>query len=307
MNEFINDAKIFFNLSIDKINLNMSNPDCINSIMNFALGLERLFKGLLYSINPIYIYTEDSFKKTAYLLYREKIIDNPPNFTEIDQNSKGDLLSFRESFNRSRYFSNFINTHSALFYRIGKFRDLIAHCELSKLNYEDIKAILNRDFAYAIKSISDELSLPILVEFDNPVKFDALYNLSLVIIEQEELVNKIETNFVAHRIIWEKKKDDADLLRKLNTKMHSFVGVLTASSYTEDFQCPCCMNQAIIRFESEPYIVENEIVGVDSILTELQCIYCDLHIQDYKELDHLKIEDEYWKTIANKTDITFLA
>lgn len=295
MNEYFKDSLVFIKQSSDKISPLISNEDTLISAFCFALGLERIFKGILFDINPTYILIGDSFKESAAVLYGDKILPGFKKEQEINFKPSGDLITFRKALSRVKLFSKTANKYNALLHKVSYFRDIIAHCELSKLDVEKLKEILNKDFISIIKSFSDELNIPELVDIIEKAKYPALLEISYNLLKIEELEQKIKSKLKHHLQIWESRKTNSVELQNAKDKTESIVDKHTKHYSYESFECPACKNNAIITLEYEPEIDENDDVVGHLFLTELRCYYCDLDISDYEELDFLELEQSFYE------------
>lgn len=295
MNEYYKDSIIFIKKASEKISPLISDEDLIITMLSFALGLERIFKGILFDINPIYVLIEDSFKGSAPILYKNKFLPSFKKNEEINLKASGDQITFRKALSRAKLFSQTANRYSGLFHRVSYSRDIIAHCELSKIEYVKDKEILNRDFITVLKSFRNELNIP---EFTNSIDSNSYFVLEEIsnnLIKAEEIEKKVNSKLENHLNIWETRKNNPDELQKAKDKTESIIDTYAKHYSYESFECPACKNTAIISLELETGIVEDEEVGGHLSLTELRCYYCDLNLSDYEELDYLELERSYYE------------
>ena len=69
MNDHKRDSNTFFKKAAMVIQEDMDDTAVVDAIVWVGVGIERLLKGILYDINPVYIYRSPVFKDTAKLLY----------------------------------------------------------------------------------------------------------------------------------------------------------------------------------------------------------------------------------------------
>jgi hypothetical protein len=73
-NEFIEDASFFFKKASELIvnRETLSKLDVVEGILFFSLGMERVLKGLLYNINPIYVHKSSIVKDYCQISNKTK-------------------------------------------------------------------------------------------------------------------------------------------------------------------------------------------------------------------------------------------
>ncbi len=75
-NEYLNDAIVFIQHVAKELSENMSYEDLLSLTLYFALGMERVLKGILFALNPIYVYKSQDFKNTITLFHKDRILDS---------------------------------------------------------------------------------------------------------------------------------------------------------------------------------------------------------------------------------------
>ena len=282
-NPYINDSLIFFETVSKGIKQNLTNSEIINLTMHFALGLERLLKGILYSINPVYILMSPEFKNSLPIYYKPKIIADATGTKEIAKVPNADVITFRNSLLRAQLLSKVTYDNKALLFTISNARDIIAHHELSNLDYTSLKIMLLRDYYPLMKAFSIELKIADQPFFHGKHIQLAKYSSKL----QDTIEKKIELRFEGIKARYTMLKtipgyiEDKDVLTsECLSKPNKFL-----------IKCPCCQNNALIYskpiFEFSQYEKFDMKIGYEII--KLKCFYCKLEIEDYKELDFLKI------------------
>ena len=93
MNDFYKDCQTLFkdiskNIATKAI---VSEMEVIQNTLYFALGIEKLLKGMLYEINPILILENSDFKNSFPLYYREKLIAENEKSKDINQEPNGEI------------------------------------------------------------------------------------------------------------------------------------------------------------------------------------------------------------------------
>ena len=74
---YLESFEIFKKLSKDIVDDNFSiSWEKKNATLWLAIGLEKLLKGILYSINPLYILKNPEFKNSIQVFYSDKVFNN---------------------------------------------------------------------------------------------------------------------------------------------------------------------------------------------------------------------------------------
>lgn len=282
-NPYIKDSLIFFETVSTGIKQNPSNSEIVNLTMHFAFGLERLLKGILYSLNPIYILMSPEFKNSLPVLYKSKIIAEATGTKEIADSPNEDVITFRNALLRAQLLSKTAYDNKSLLFTISNARDIIAHHELSKLDYSSLKTLLLRDYYPLMKSFASELTIKTPLIFHG--KHIQLAKLSSKL--QDSIEKQIELRFEAIRATFKMLESQPGYIED------KFF--LTKESFNNGNKfltnCPCCGYDALIYskpiFEFNQYEKADIKIGYE--ISKLKCFYCKLEIDDYKELDYLKI------------------
>ena len=98
MNNYLKDTQFFLKKASSIISRDIDEEQVIDATLFFALGIERLLKSILWSINPIYILKDQSFKNTAPILYKEELLTkNLSSNKEFSTNPDSDVLQQRNT------------------------------------------------------------------------------------------------------------------------------------------------------------------------------------------------------------------
>ena len=267
-------SKRIANNEIDK------NEDVIENTLLFAIGTEKLLKGLIYNINPLYIMEVPDYKYSVQCLYEDKMINK-----EGLQIPKAEVIALESSILRTSNFSEAVCEHKNTLMKLKNARDIIIHRLCNELNIEELKLLLQRDFYPMLKAIGDE----------NKLGCDKLFfnNLNTKLAEissklQTDIDKKIQIKIDGNLKKWQTlKKSKGQSEEKFKLKALA----LLESNNAFPCICPCCENYATVFtqpiFEFNVIMKQDIIIGTDTI--KLKCGYCDFEVTDYKELDHLKI------------------
>lgn len=298
MNEYFKDASTFLRKASDIINYSISDIDTITVILFFSFGLERIFKGILYEINPIYILQEQSFKDSAPILYNSKFVKASKQNKEINFRTKGDLINYRVGLSRVKVFSNTANKHSNLLYKISHIRDIVAHCELTRLDLIEIRSLLSKYFLTVIREFCNEMHNQELFELITSKKLSTLNSITLNAAKSNDLEKRIKEKLNKHLKIWLKRKSQTELIDSLKFRTESLIDTRAKNYYYSNYECPACQNNAILTFLYEKGFEEEygeQVPTVYHDLNSLRCYFCDLEIDDYEELDFIGVEQNYFE------------
>lgn len=283
MNNFFTDSHILFKDLSRKIvdKKIVSDMDFIHNTLILALGIEKLLKGILYDINPIFILENSDFKNAFAVYHKDKLIKVNEHTKDIHQEPNGDVIAFQNSVLRAALVSQTAFDYKNTLFKIKNARDIIVHHSFDKLDVAELKLFINRDFYLILKAFSDEFSWGELHCFDNLHSHLALLSSSL----QDDIDKKVKLKLEATRAKWKVTKG-----QNLSKNKRLTVELLQ-DEFAYPTICPSCENKAVVFtkpiFDFNPYLKQEIQVGLQTL--KLDCSFCTLKIDDYKELDFLKI------------------
>lgn len=282
MNSYFSDASIFTKTVAASLNKDMSAETVIFSSLHLALALERVFKGLLFELNPIYVYKNQSFKNTAPILFKDKLLPDRIESEDIAKKPDHDVLAFKASFWAAHAFSNTTRQYKNSLLAIGDHRDIIAHCPLSMFELEKANAMLLRDFYPILR----EYCLEAILEPELFFGGDTVKVAEISYPYQEDLEQRLRGKLEACILRWNteskiegyKEKCDEET-KKMKAKLKDYC----------EYECPACENPAILAYDVDydydPYEQESWPIGV--YVTALACCYCKLKVDESEYIDHL--------------------
>lgn len=288
-NEYLNDAAVFLNKTASAIKENMADEILIDCILFFALGMERILKGILYNLNPIYVYKTQDFKNTVFLLYKNSLLENYAQNKEISKTPDADVLSFKLSLLRAKSISETTEKHTSLLFSLSNSRDIIAHSTISYLDLEKAKILLLRDFFPLVSSYSKELGLPVNF-FIGKNEFELA---SISSNYQEFIEDKINIKLEYHKKRWDQLKNVPGFLEKMKNKIdHALQSQsVNRDSYFEVAPCPACDNDSLLTVEIDFDYSEGEVHPIGAFVSKLRCLFCKLKLEDYDEIDYLDLNN----------------
>lgn len=288
-NKYLKDASYFLIRAGGFIEPEMTKDDVIEALLFFALGTERILKGILFNLNPIYVYKTQDFKNTVPLLYIERLLPNYNQNKEISKSPDADVLTFKLSLMRAKSISVTSEKNTSMLFSLSNFRDIIVHNELSSLDIEKSKKLLLRDFYPLIRDFSTELDLPINY-FLGPREIKLA---SISSEHQESIEEKLNIKLDSHRKRWEQLKNVSGFAEKMKSKTGMAYQAFRErrDKFIEITECPACNNDALLTVEVDFDYSEGQVQPMGVFVSKLNCLFCKLTIEDYDEIDHLKLND----------------
>lgn len=253
----------------------------IQGALNFAIGVERLLKGILFDINPIYILTIPEFQNSLKIFYKNKIVVEEKNSEDIKKSPKSEVITFRNSLLRAAKVSPATQKNKNKLFELSHTRDILVHQELSILDLDKTRLLLQRDFYFICLDFIDELSLSKKAFFgkNEELLIDVSWSL------QEDIKNIIRIKLEDHRKNWSKVRGDAELIVSKN----AITDELLQNRYRHEIPCPAC-NQRAILFVEPDYLFDaqtGEMKDSGEFIRSISCEFCSLQIADAAELDEI--------------------
>jgi len=282
MNNYFEDSKLFFRNSAKVIKRDMEKGELINSTMSFALAIERVLKGILYDLNPLYILMKPEFKNSIAAIYGDKVINST---SEVSNSPDSDVITYRKSLLRAEVISDFAHKNKSLLYYLSECRDIIAHNELQLLDLERMSLMMKKDFFTISQQISDISGINIrslLSQQEN--------RLSQISAElQDSVPEKVNIILSNHKNKWAiLKKTDGYIEDKDNIYQQI---ISTPNKFS--CECPACNKKAVlfVRPETELNQYMNQEIVLGYFINKIKCVYCKLEITDYELISYL--EEKY--------------
>jgi len=289
-NEYLIDGCAFLNRGISRICDKLSDEELPEVVLCIALGIERLLKSVLYTLNPIYVFKVQEFKNTVAILHTDRLTSAADSSKEIAAKPNRDVLSFRAALARAKTVSEVISDHTALLYSLSEQRDIVAHCMLSMLKLERCRQILERDLCTFLRAFAAETGVTEQRLFGtNKVKFQ-----KFSADHQDDVETKLSLKLDIHKNNYKQLFNQPGYEASMCKKTHDYVSRVSKSSYRfrQLFICPACGNKAVVSLETDYDIIDGEGVITGMFVTELRCFYCKLHIEEYDEIDYLHLNED---------------
>ena len=286
-NGYMDDISFFLTRAAAKTKDRMSEEAVVEAVLFLALGVERLLKGILFGLNPVYIYKNQDFKNTVSLIYGDKLLPGWAQNKEISGSPDGDVLTFKLSLLRTKAISKAAEKHTSMLFALSNWRDIVAHNTLSKLDIEKCRTLLLRDFYPLVRDFCSERNLSITRLLGS----HEIRLASLSADHQESIGEKIKVKLDAHTRRWEQLKNVPGYATKMKNKSESLVRAAAnkRDSFVELVPCPACKNGAILTAEVDSDCSEGYVSLTGAFVSSLRCFYCKLDVEDYDEIDYLEL------------------
>lgn len=259
-----------------------------NVIVSFAIGIERLLKGLLFDINPIFICPINDEKITFAKITNLWIYENQAINKKIE-NVNQDTIALKEAIYRASIFSNTVNKYKEMLSELKNARDIIMHHDYGMMNKPKIINLIKRDFYPFLKNFIDEHGLKNGLNNFFKNKQPNLISISQTL--QDDIKNKISLEIERARNIWQARKNNNSFNTKKINQQTEATGRLNDNIFI--VKCPCCNNQSLLYTIPTKFMRLNtdntyseEIV--DRTKQRLECEFCDLKLDNemLQQLNH---------------------
>jgi len=281
----------------DDIN-SMSLDEMITPVLFFALGMESLFKGIIYKVNVLFTYKNTDFKSIAPIVYKQQY-QHPYKEPKRDENDSSkdkirgensmatDVLTFGESLLRAKCFSTVSYKNKATLFRLKNIRDDIAHKTLDLLEEQKLKDILGQ-FRYLIFKYEEELAEKFISAIPRPTE------LSERDLELETHISDLvalHKNKWKEQKQWEEQKQEESLKKAREETFNRLQDYdINGADGAYTIRCPACSNEAVIWFQVGGWVEEFNGFGYETVpattsLVLLNCCFCGFRIDKTEELD----------------------
>jgi hypothetical protein len=259
----------------------MDSCSVIQAALNFAIGMERLLKGILYEVNPTYILISPEFDHSLAVLYKNRIIKNEDNKTVLVSKPAADVITFKNSLLRCSAISSAAQKNKNRLFGLSNARDIIAHNDLEQLDIQKTRVLLQRDFYFVVLDFIDELQIT------KPKCFGAYEEMLINVSRshQQDAKNVLRLKLEEHRREWEILKGDIEQVRHKTV----ITDELLESEHRYETSCPACNQRAVLLAEPD-YVVDVDSAekrAVGEFVRLIHCEFCGLNIDDDTELDEL--------------------
>ena len=281
MNPYFRDAPKFGKAAVAHILRQVKNEEVYFGLMLSALTIERILKGILWSVNPAFTLIDSSFKNAAPVLCQDAITKiGSKSRDEIAEKPNGDAISFRIGVLRAGLFSNTVNQHRGTLFKLGHFRDVIAHCDLAAISLDDCRLFLLGSVYPVFAGFAEEGWFKIEEIAGTDAEKLRLISIDYIVNVQD----RVEKRLAHHLRIFEQK--DAKVIQKAKEQS---LPKTTSDQWLQSVTCPACGQVASVIFEVDFDYEDGHSVPVGAFANRLLCPFCDLRIEDHEELEEVGI------------------
>lgn len=282
---YLTDAQRFIRMASVLIEEEMTDDEVVQSALLFAIGVEKLLKYILSSINPVFILSKPDFDNAALLLYKDAVIQSSGQKRAEVLDEK--VVSFRVALDRAQKFSKAAVVHSQLLFSLAEWRDLIAHRESSDLNIRDVKRMLQIDAFVLLDDMCKHHSLTVagfLGDRESSVR-GLSQELTHEAVTEDARIALLNT----HKQIWRLRSTNPDEIEhaKLFTQLLLLNPDISQGSDAQT--CPACGNECVLRFDVDANHADAGKYPGNQYIRSLDCFYCDLVLNSYEVIDYMTL------------------
>lgn len=290
-NSFFFDATSFISKANELIKPKMSDNEAILALLLSSIGFEKILKGILFNVNPLFICPKPKFEESSEALYSDLFVDQKESkhLTDLE------TISFTTAIQRAKVFSKTVLSHVGLLYKLADTRNTIAHNICAIIDRNFIRPFLLKEFKLLIKEFNNEL------RYKKDTFFKALpWIISLYVEEKEEpekdLADEIIEKLEKHKSIWKSRETNTSFIENKSLSTNKLVQKGKSIIIT----CPACDNDSVLFYEPDFDYSDGQAWFTGLYVSELECLFCDLNIRDYDEIDYLRFNDHLLNQFGNE-------
>jgi len=281
LNEYVVDSKKYFHRCTPLISTRMSDVDTIDAILFYAVAVEKVLKGILLNVNPVYILEAQDFCNTAPILYGEKLLSKDSFGKEISKSPNRDVITYRKSLLRAKEFSPTTNQNCTSLHKLSDYRDTVLHRPTSEINCKDAAQFLIETYPLITEGYAKEFGVAV-EEFvgDKIHLFDA-FGRQAHKISVEKIIEKIGL----YNRKWNRTKNDPgrkEEIAKVNNYVQEYGG--------HGVDCPACGNLAEVDYEPDYDYADGQSYMCGVFPVSVKCAFCGLELFEPSELDYLRMQ-----------------
>lgn len=294
MNDYFDDARYWLRRASLSLASSVRDDDdelLHDSVLFFAFGVEKVFKGILWNVNPLFTIEKPGFANACGVLYQDKMVQKQREKAEKDDKKNQfdrNVLAFGESMKRAMVFSSVVSTHIGVLTHLADLRGMLAHRLTKDMNKDEARSYLHRTFLPLVTALSKEtgMQLPDWQIADKEVLEEANAR------EQHyfDFDNSMKRLIEKHLAVFVERKKDPGQLAKADRETQNAL-LINRSSPQQAYPaiCPVCDSQALLVVTLNDQYAEREI-DPEGYPTGFECRYCDFQIHDYEEMDYFAIQ-----------------
>lgn len=283
--DYLEDAKSHISLAAKHIKVDMTGAERFQAVLLVAIGVEKLLKHIIASVNPALILKSQDFDSVVVACHIDKVTATEKT-AELEKKASLDVITLKASIQRAALFCDGVKQNSQLIHALADMRDIAAHRCTNEIDEERAKTLLCRDLFPAINEISKFSGLTAQDFFQD--QHSRLDRLSSDISSQDNFNAQMIALLEKHRATWEKRAENKMTVANADKITDIY---LTRRSDTTECPCPACGNRAVATLEPDFDYDYDPIEGTSSAyvtgvyVTEIHCLYCALRLDQYDQLN----------------------
>ncbi len=133
MNDYFTDARYWLRRAAASLASSERDDDddlLHDAVLFFAFGVEKVFKGILWNVNPLFTLEKPDFGNACGVLYQDKMLQKQREKAEKEDTKNQfdkSVLAFGEAMKRAKVFSAVVSTHMGVLTHLADLRGILAH------------------------------------------------------------------------------------------------------------------------------------------------------------------------------------
>lgn len=299
MNEYTKDGIHLIRRASELANEPAASRDRIkDSILFFSIGIEKLAKGALFDINPIFVYESRDFDNIAAVLYASRFArgakgqlnSKAPGKKAIDQKVTTGIASF----SMASKFVEAIESNMGMLEELFKVRGIIAHRTDPEFDEGKHGTFLKGYFYPFLSALNSELKIQNISAYFVGTSEGLWKHWAETIAAEEEVEKKAKELRAKHSAIWKARENDKPSYDMAWERTRRILDAIRdREPYTIGVSCPVCEQQAVLFYTEEFDFIAGESVLSAEHVAGFECYYCELRIDegDYELSDAFGLRD----------------
>ncbi len=296
MNEYTKDGVAFIrrasgksldDVFVDPMELN-------EAVLLYAMGIEKLLKGILWEINPLLIYEDMSLKNICLTVYNDRLTDWARNrLTPKNQNADqpdNKVHTGNATLAAAANFSKTADKRGPTLRELFRLRGIIAHRAKNEFNFRDTLRFLKKHFYPLVSELAFEMKIDDVSMFFADGAEEKLKNTAAAIVANDKVAEQCEKLKIDHLAVWQARKDDQIALKKAKASMSLDLDCLSIGSKSFDVvACPFCGQDAILLI-SMVEVPDGDGMAEERFVIGLKCHFCAAAITDPDMVEELQLQ-----------------
>lgn len=293
MNEYIEDGVFFLKRASSQLHGSGERETLVDVLLNYALGMERLFKGILHKVNPLFVLEKPDFDSAVKLLYRDQLIGKRKRAVENDlkkaKNQDAKVHAFSASLSHAVQFSETLDSYRGAMTQLCEYRGILAHRTIAELDAKEVWRFMRKTFPPVVAGVAGELGIEPSRFYETTRLMQALSNWSAEITKEDATEEKVAGLIESCQKLWDAKKNEASYVAAAEARTQE--SLEKDRSYRPRYwtDCPACGQRAVLEATVDGEYEEGEFTPTGIDVNRLECHFCGMKVEDYEEVDHLEL------------------